>query len=104
MFLVLVELIGLELLSGRNFVLDSLFVIGPSAVWTGALLVCCLERVEAKLTYLRRVSQSVLRIIHKTHLVAARTWSEVLVGEIELLNAERAAELVSFAPEREVRD
>ena len=58
LLLIFVELVGFELFRGGDLVLDGLFVVGPSAIGTGTLLVGRLQRVKAELAYLLDVSSS----------------------------------------------
>lgn len=81
------------LLLSDHFPLDGFVIVRPSTCRTEAVHVRP-DVVEAKLAYLYRLSaaergdDAPWRLC--PYLVAAGTWPEVAVGEIELLNAERA--------------
>jgi hypothetical protein len=57
--------------------LNGFLVVDFSTVWAGALVVGVLKTVEAELA----------------DLIATRTWLEVLVSEVEFLNAERTSKI-----------
>ena len=83
-------MIELELLRCRDLVLNRLFIVRPPAIRTGTLFVGGLETVEAELADLdgglASSPQSDATTTYDTYLIAARAWSEILVGEIKLFN------------------
>ena len=102
---VLVGLIGFEFFGGGDLVLYRLLVVRPPTVWAGALFVGILEAVEAELADLcgsqhfpqskassgrcARSGRGAQVYGVQTYLVATWTRFEILVREVELLDAER---------------
>lgn len=79
--------------------MNGFFVIRPSAVGAGALLVGVLETVEAELTNLRK--DCLVNTVGRTpgwiwtYLVAAGTRAEVFIREIKFFDTQGAAGEVS---------
>ena len=93
---------GHTLFGGDGFELYCRVIVRAAASGTQTVHVG-LDVVVAKLAYLTgRVSWRPSRLTEFSrgaHLVAAGAWSEVPVGQVELLNAERAALLLVIVDE-----
>ncbi len=85
-----------------NLPLDGLVIIRAAACWAEAVHVRP-DVVEAELAYLEAVSiqgRAGIDAARKSppYLVSTRAWPKVAVGEIELLDAERAVARVVSGP------